>query len=1003
MRVQRGDLEQGYGPYPASLDMDTLRALEGQAAAYGQALTSALFADARLAAAFAAERGRAEGQGVPLRVRLLLSNGAGALGLRWELLGDPQSGIPLSLGRGVYFSRYLLPEGGASAPLPARRAALRALAAAANPSNLGSYQLERIDAAKELERAERGLSPIRVERLPSAPGDLCTLERLASRAEGADILYLACHGAYRRKVTSLFLEGEDGKVKRATGEELCLRLGQLEDPPRLVALAACESAGPGTGEALSTLGMMLVAAGIPAVVAMQGPVSAVTLDLFLPRFFKELAQDGRIDRAMAAARLVASEQPDWWAPALFMRLRSARLWEGEPPGAPLAVSTLAIPHEVPAPPPNFIGRDAELAEMEAAVEAGCRVINIHGTNGVGKTAAARELVRRLQARYPGGQAYLDLQGAGGLSAVTPAQALAYLIQKFDPTLAQLPVDEKLLRGRLQSLLCGRRALLVLDNASGLAQVEAFLPPPESCLVLVTSWERLESEDAAIFNRLLGKLSAADATRLLGLLAPRAAPRAAELAERCEYLRQALDSIARRLNKTPGLSLEDLLALLDDAGERLEITGAAAMLQVSYDMLAPARKKDWRRLAVFAADFDAAAAAWVWGRVSGDTALDKLRSKIIRARLDLEDLLGCGLVEYDAARDRYLLHRLERDFAAGLADFTAQEKQEAHLAHARYYRTVLRQANDLYLEGDQRLLDGLAAYDRETREVHAAWEWLKGTAGAETCPAEILSLVASYPAAFANLMAVRLMPEERIQWLTAGRKANQVLQDRKLEVILASSLGVAYSIMDRYDESQACQVEALQPALAQAREAGENADCAGLVRVLGNLGALFRVRRRYQRALRYLGKQLELARRYNLLREEGRALGTIGRVYLDLGDTPKAIDKYQAELAITTLTGDRRARAIALGGLADAYRVLKDFERARQCLEEDIDITREIGDRRGQAIASWMLGKVYNDMGDLAKAVEYMQALVDYEREIGHQDARWHAEKVADLQARLGGE
>jgi len=317
--------------------------------------------------------------------------------------------------------------------------------------------------------------------------------------------------------------------------------------------------------------------------------------------------------------------------------------------------------------------------------------------------------------------------------------------------------------------------------------------------------------------------------------------------------------------------------------------------------------------------------------------------------------------------------------------------------------VLRQANDLYLEGDQRLLDGLAAYDRETREVHAAWEWLKGTAGAETCPAEILSLVASYPAAFANLMAVRLMPEERIQWLTAGRKANQVLQDRKLEVILASSLGVAYSIMDRYDESQACQVEALQPALAQAREAGENADCAGLVRVLGNLGALFRVRRRYQRALRYLGKQLELARRYNLLREEGRALGTIGRVYLDLGDTPKAIDKYQAELAITTLTGDRRARAIALGGLADAYRVLKDFERARQCLEEDIDITREIGDRRGQAIASWMLGKVYNDMGDLAKAVEYMQALVDYEREIGHQDARWHAEKVADLQARLGGE
>ncbi len=627
IRVRRDESEQRSGPFPLSLDTAALRGLVGQFEAYGQALTAAVFAEPRLREAFAAARGHAEGLGVPLRVRLMVGAGAEELqGLVWELLADPATGVPLSLSRGVYFSRYLLPRGGAPVVAPLR-GSLRALAAAANPSNLGLYKprLQPIDVTKELERAEKNLAPIRVARLPAQAGDLCTLNRLADRAREVEIVYLACHGRYRNKITSLFLEGDDGKVKRATGEELCLSLAQMETPPRLVVLAACESAGTGTGEALSSLGGMLVEAGIPAVVAMQGPISVTTLDLFLPRFFRELVQDGRIDRALAAARLVASEQPDWWAPVLFMSLLSGRLWELEgAEGEGPALNPLAVPREVPDPPANFIGRAVELSELVAAVDSGQTVINIHGTNGVGKTATARELVRRVQQRFPGGQAYLDLQGAKqevsavGQSPVSAAQALAYVIQKFDPTIAQLPADEGLLRGRLRSLLVGRRALVLLDNAASLEQIAPFLPPPDGCLVLVTAWERLESADAVIFNRLLGKLPALDAVKLLVALAPRSEPRAAELAERCEYLPQALDSIARRLNKSPTLTLEDLFALLDDVKERLEITGVAAALQVSYEMLADSQKKDWRRLSVFSADFDPAAAAWVWERAGAAT-------------------------------------------------------------------------------------------------------------------------------------------------------------------------------------------------------------------------------------------------------------------------------------------------------------------------------------------------------------------------------------------------
>ena len=34
-------------------------------------------------------------------------------------------------------------------------------------------------------------------------------------------------------------------------------------------------------------------------------------------------------RAIAAARGVVREEPDWWMPVLFMRLKSGQLWDDE--------------------------------------------------------------------------------------------------------------------------------------------------------------------------------------------------------------------------------------------------------------------------------------------------------------------------------------------------------------------------------------------------------------------------------------------------------------------------------------------------------------------------------------------------------------------------------------------------------------------------------------------------------------------------------------------------
>jgi hypothetical protein len=70
----------------------------------------------------------------------------------------------------------------------------------------------------------------------------------------------------------------------------------------------------------------LAEAGVPAVLAMQGTVEMETVAQLMPVLFAELQSDGQIDRAVAVARGAVRDQPDYWSPALYMRLRSGRIW-----------------------------------------------------------------------------------------------------------------------------------------------------------------------------------------------------------------------------------------------------------------------------------------------------------------------------------------------------------------------------------------------------------------------------------------------------------------------------------------------------------------------------------------------------------------------------------------------------------------------------------------------------------------------------------------------------
>lgn len=308
-------------PMHIGLDIDALQALLDPKE-YGATLTDAFFSSAALRGAFGEVIATAQSQDLPLRLRLLIGGGAVELhSIRWELLKNPKTGSALATDEMILFSRYLSSADWRPVKLKGK-GDLTALIAVANPSDLENYKLAAIDDAAETERAQAGLESIPNRTIRASLDNL--IETLQTYP--ADILYLVCHGFMANGQPILCLEGADGKMERVSGINFVTRIRELQIRPRLVVLVSCQSAGKGTGDALTAIGPSLAEAGIPAVLAMQDNLTMATARAFLPAFFQTLQKDGQIDRALSVARGAVRGRPDSWVPVLFMRLKSGRLW-----------------------------------------------------------------------------------------------------------------------------------------------------------------------------------------------------------------------------------------------------------------------------------------------------------------------------------------------------------------------------------------------------------------------------------------------------------------------------------------------------------------------------------------------------------------------------------------------------------------------------------------------------------------------------------------------------
>jgi len=380
---------------------------------------------------------------------------------------------------------------------------------------------------------------------------------------------------------------------------------------------------------------------------------------------------------------------------------------------------------VPVPVTSFVGRNEDLAAVTGLLGE-ARLLTLHGPGGVGKTRLALEVASRTVGNYRSGICFCDL------AAVTIPQAVVRAVA------AAAGLSERAFRrldDQLIDHLAGQRVLLVLDNCEHVAHAvavlaERLLRQTRAVSLLATSRERLgvDGEHVWPVRPLAVSGPGAPAVRLF---LDRA--RAADPAATPEFPDAAVEALCARLDglplaielaaaRLPGTTVTELSRNLEDRFRLLTVGRRAdsrhhslrAVVDWSYDQLAPAQQALFRQLSVFHASFDASAAGAV--ATGHDDAGDATRA--------LLHLVDCSLItaELDSGVTRYRFLETLRSY--GLERLKEQgELDAARGRHARWAAELAAQAARGLQGADEARWAG--TLERHFSDLRAGYSWLTG--------------------------------------------------------------------------------------------------------------------------------------------------------------------------------------------------------------------------------------------------------------------------------------
>lgn len=646
-------------------------------------------------------------------------------------------------------------------------------------------------------------------------------------------------------------------------------------------------------------------------------------------------------------------------PELAAAFRALLDDDRESPATPVAAvpDRLPVPMQLPADVPDFVGRTAQLAALDAIGP----VAAVSGPAGVGKTALMIRWSHRVADRFPDGCLYADLRGYGPSEPVEPAEALTRFLGALGIPRAEAPSDPDELAARYRSMLAGRRMLILLDNARSPAHARPLLPGTPGCVAVVTSRSDLAGLVVRDGARRVAVEPFADAEafallhRLVGTQAEREPGAVATLAEACGRLPLALRIAAERVASRPGSPLADLVADFADHRGRLDalsaggddVTAVRAVFSWSTDALGPEAARAFRLLGLHP------------GREADLFGLAALTGTPVReARRAADELTRLHLVAVVGA-DRFTMHDLVRDYARELAEHQESEPER---------RAAAIRLIDELARGAAAAMDVLYPHERLRRPDPGPYGESERVF-ADAAQAEAFLAGDTETLLAAVRLAADLGLPRRVGFLsgtlhrflaTAGAfgamldlhaLAARLLHDvgdEEAEGAALRDLGATCHRLARYPEASEHLTQALAMARKHGDRAGESSALHGLGIVVfrtGDLGS----------ALALFEEALAVNRALGDRAAEGQNLGNIGLVYEFRGDKDRALDFHRRALEIHRDSGFRVGEGDALNNMAVVHRQCGRLDEAVELLGQALAVYREINDRGGE-------GAVLNNLG-----------------------------------------
>ncbi|MEU6414602.1 tetratricopeptide repeat protein [Microbispora sp. NPDC046933] len=655
-----------------------------------------------------------------------------------------------------------------------------------------------------------------------------------------------------------------------------------------------------------------------------------------------------------------------------------------------------VPRQLPGDVRGFVNRVNELDRLrrvlipDGDLFRSNGVCVIAGTAGVGKTALALHWAHQIRERFPDGQLYVNLRGYDPGQPVTASEVLDRFLRALDVPAAAIPPDLETRSAMYRSLLAGRRMLVVLDNAAKAAQVRPLLPGTDTCLVIVTSRDRLsglmvregahrvtvdtlhESEALELIRRVTADYRGEDDPQEL-----------AELARLCARLPLALRIAAERAASRPWMPLRELIqdlrdesalwdALTAESGD--EADAVRTVFAWSYRALPEPAARAFRLLGLHPTpEFGVPVVAATVASTPG------------QARQMLDTLVGAHLIE-QIGPDRYQFHDLMRAYAVdqAIGEESAESLQE-----------VLRRVVTWYLRTAAHAQETLAPLDRPIRLGQP-----DPSVGALTFPgyaealhwfnAELSNLVAAVRvaaqqglddlawqiAAVARGYCARHNPFEAWFGLASiGLEAARRAGDAYGEAEVLESLGKAYVQSHQLDKG----AEHHRMALALRREIGDGLGEAMSFNALGLVG----LRRRHLRqAHADFAQSLDALRAIDEPRWESTVLANLAETNYEMGRLDEAADFAGRALDGFRQLGYPDGQGNALRLLSMARRDAGHLDQASAHIEEALSIARDRANLMWEGY--WLLehGRVQLAAGRVADSLVSFQRASSIQRRLG---------------------